>query len=632
MNDAVSIRVPYRHLNEAELELVGLDGDIHDGEEGGAKTRFPVSGSSPSSSSDFESSTSLPQRNRGSSLKTLILGSMVGAGVQFGWALQLSLLTPYIQTLGIGHAFSSFIWLCGPITGFIVQPCVGVWSDKCDSKYGRRRPFIVAGCIMICLAVSLIGFAADIGYLLGDTHENCNKYKGPRWRAAAVFIFGFWMLDLANNTVQGPARALLADLSGPNQRNSANAIFCSWMAIGNVLGFSSGASGNWHRWFPFLASSACCDACVNLKAAFLVAVFFLMFCMLLTIYYAKEIPLEVRPVKRFSDSAPLLRDQQPNSIHDGPVELKSVTTSLNKTQQNGLVLQNGMLEKPNIGQDSETWVGDAKPDSVDGSNFSCIVEKDEFEAFNDGPSAVLVNILTSLRHLPQGMHSVLVVMALTWLSWFPFFLFDTDWMGREVYHGNPNGNASEAEAYQIGVREGAFGLLLNSVVLGIASLLIEPMCRRMGAKLVWAMSNFTVFVCMAATTIVSLLSINKNPMRLEQVIGGSNAVKAAALVIFSLLGFPLAITYSVPFSVTAELTAGTGGGQGLATGVLNLAIVVPQMIVSLGAGPWDALFGGGNIPAFAMAAVFSLAAGIVAIAKLPDISRSAIDAGFHGLG
>ena len=63
------------------------------------------------------------------------------------------------------------------------------------------------------------------------------------------------------------------------------------------------------------------------------------------------------------------------------------------------------------------------------------------------------------------------------------------------------------------------------------------------------------------------------------------------------------ITYSVPFSVTAELTAGTGGGQGLcrrclllcsmfqlliltenacpcsglATGVLNLAIVAPQV-------------------------------------------------------
>ncbi|XP_058072163.1 sucrose transport protein SUT4-like [Magnolia sinica] len=52
------------------------------------------------------------------------------------------------------------------------------------------------------------------------------------------------MLDLANNTVQGPAPALLADLSGPDQKNVANAIFCSWMAIGNIVGYSSGASGS----------------------------------------------------------------------------------------------------------------------------------------------------------------------------------------------------------------------------------------------------------------------------------------------------------------------------------------------------------------------------------------------------
>jgi solute carrier family 45, member 1/2/4 len=49
------------------------------------------------------------------------------------------------------------------------------------------------------------------------------------------------------------------------------------------------------------------------------------------------------------------------------------------------------------------------------------------------------------------------------LSWFPFFLFDTDWMGREVYHGDPNGDANQIKKYDNGVREGAFGLLLNSV-------------------------------------------------------------------------------------------------------------------------------------------------------------------------
>nr|XP_029116067.1 sucrose transport protein SUT4 isoform X3 [Elaeis guineensis] len=446
-----------------------------------------------------------------------------------------------------------------------------------------------------------------IGYFLGDTKEHCSTYKGPRYRAAAVFVIGFWMLDLANNTVQGPARALLADLAGPDQRNSANAIFCSWMALGNILGFSSGASGNWHRLFPFLTTKACCEVCGNLKAAFLVAVVFLMFCLLVTLYFAKEVPLESRSAQHLSDSSPLL----------------------NNSQQRDHESSQANLGKQDSGRGSEIL---GKADSDGHLDFNSDVNRDQIEAFSDGPGAVLIKILTSLRHLPPGMHSVLLVMALTWVSWFPFFLFDTDWMGREVYHGNPNGDPSESLAYQNGVREGAFGLLLNSVVLGVSSLVIDPMCRRMGARLVWAMSNFIVFICMAATTIISLLSISQLSNGIQHVIGENTAIKISALVIFSILGFPLSITYSVPFSVTAELTADTGGGQGLATGVLNLAIVIPQMIVSLGAGPWDALFGGGNIPAFALASVFALAAGILAVLKLPRLSNSYSSAGFHGLG
>ncbi|XP_031493185.1 sucrose transport protein SUT4 isoform X3 [Nymphaea colorata] len=552
-----SIRVPYRHLKEEELELVTINGSEDQID--------PSPGSTPPKPDQRSPSKS-------TSLKTLIFTCMVAAGVQFGWALQLSLLTPYIQareldqrspngrhkwrerwrstleTLGIGHAFSSFIWLCGPITGLVVQPCVGIWSDKCRSRYGRRRPFIFLGSLMICIAVIIIGFSADIGYLLGDTKEHCSTYRGTRTRAAIIFIIGFWMLDLANNTVQGPARALLADLSGPDQRHLANAIFCSWMAAGNILGYSSGASGNWHRWFPFLTTKACCEACGNLKAAFLVAVVFLIFCTIVTLYSAKEIPLHGTASSTSFDSAPLLNSRHSIS-NDG----------------------NGKLDE-NCLSEASKWTS-----TISGNSVPLEAKMDEKEAFLDGPGAVLINFLTSLRRLPSTMHPVLIVMALSWLSWFPFFLFDTDWMGREVYHGDPKGHPSEVKAYDKGVREGAFGLLLNSVVLGISSLLIEPMCKRLGAKLVWVMSNFIVFICMLATAVISLLSIREYSNRIEHILGDNSKVKAAALFVFALLGFPLAITFSVPFSITAVLTADTGGGQGLATGVLNLAIVIPQV-------------------------------------------------------
>ncbi|KAG6651014.1 hypothetical protein CIPAW_06G082700 [Carya illinoinensis] len=300
--DSVPLGVPYKNLKiVAEVEMVEAD------ESPSPNHLIDLNSPPPSSASP-------PPRDNHSSLMTLILSCTIAAGVQFGWALQLSLLTPYIQTLGIEHAFSSFIWLCGPITGLVVQPCVGIWSDKCTSKYGRRRPFILIGSLMISAAVILIGFSADIGYLLGDTKEHCSTYKGTRMRAAIVFIIGFWMLDLANNTVQGPARALLADLSGPDQRNSSNAVFCSWMAVGNILGFSAGASGNWHRWFPFLTSKACCEACANLKAAFLVAVVFLTLCSLVTLYFAKEVPLSVNRPHHLTDTLPLLDDIQQNGL------------------------------------------------------------------------------------------------------------------------------------------------------------------------------------------------------------------------------------------------------------------------------------------------------------------------------
>ncbi|KAK9090698.1 hypothetical protein Sjap_023875 [Stephania japonica] len=375
------------------------------------------------------------------------------------------------------------------------------------------------------------------------------------------------------------------------------------MAVGNVVGFSAGASGNWHRMFPFLTSRACCEACGNLKAAFLVAVVFLTLCTLVTLYFAKEIPL-AKPAHSLSDSAPLLHVSQQNGFEH--------------SKSNSSHMADGH------GSGFGAVLIDAHPKHLERET------EDQIEKFNNSPGAVMVNLLTSMRHLPPAMHSVLLVMALTWLSWFPFFLFDTDWMGREVYHGDPKGNNDQVDAYNRGVREGAFGLLLNSVVLGISSLFIEPMCRRMGARVVWAVSSFILFVCMAGIAIISMLSTGKYSEGIQHLIGGSKSVRIAALIVFSLLGVPLSITYSVPFSVTAELTADTGGGQGLAIGVLNLAIVIPQMVVSLGAGPWDALFGGGNIPAFILASIFSLAAGVVAILKLPTLSSASYrSSGFH---
>lgn len=54
------------------------------------------------------------------------------------------------------------VWLAGPISGMIVQPVIGVMADSSTSKWGRRRPIIVAGSIIVALSLLTMGFTKEI--------------------------------------------------------------------------------------------------------------------------------------------------------------------------------------------------------------------------------------------------------------------------------------------------------------------------------------------------------------------------------------------------------------------------------------------------------------------------------------
>ncbi|XP_019441999.1 PREDICTED: sucrose transport protein SUC1-like isoform X2 [Lupinus angustifolius] len=436
-----------------------------------------------------------------SPLRKIIVVASIAAGVQFGWALQLSLLTPYVQLLGIPHKWASFIWLCGPISGMLVQPIVGYHSDRCTSRFGRRRPFIAAGALAVAVAVFLIGYAADLGHATGD-----NLAKQSRPRAIAIFVVGFWILDVANNMLQGPCRALLADLSAGDHRKTrnANAFFSFFMAVGNVLGYAAGSFSGLHRMFPFTMTKACDIYCANLKSCFFLSIILLLTLTTAALIYVKE--------------RALVPDQKnPNVKEDGGIQ--------------------------------------------------CFGEL--FGAFHE---------------LKRPMWILLLVTCLNWIAWFPFLLFDTDWMGKEIYGGKV-GNGKASKSYDMGVHAGALGLMLNSIVLGVTSLGVEFLARVVGGvKRLWGIVNFLLAISLAMTVLVTKMAehsrqfpggdVNADPLP------PTGAIKAGALTLFSVLGIPLAITYSIPFALASIFSITSGAGQGLSLGVLNLAIVIPQVRIN----------------------------------------------------
>ncbi|XP_071728165.1 sucrose transport protein-like [Rutidosis leptorrhynchoides] len=508
--------------------------------EGGGNAKLPPS------PLQLESHSSLNKLQR--PIWQLIMVAAIAAGVQFGWALQLSLLTPYVQLLGIPHAWSSWVWLCGPISGMIVQPVVGYYSDRCTSRFGRRRPFIFGGAVFVAIAVFLIGYAADIGVASGDkaTHT-------PKLRAITVFVIGFWVLDVANNMLQGPCRALLADLSGSDSARirTGNSMYSFFMAVGNVLGYAAGSYQNLYKMLPFTKTEACDVYCANLKTCFFISIALLVAITILALTTVNE------------------------DVYENDND--------NKTKTKSLVFFSEMVG--------------------------------------------------ALKLLSRPMWILLLVTCLNWIAWFPFLLFDTDWMGREVYSGDPD----KGTLFGVGVRVGAIGLLLNSVVSGLTSLGIEQLARGCGGvKRLWGGVNMLLAVCLAMTVLVTKMA--ENSRRFETVNGvemplkPSIGVKGGALTLFAVLGIPLSVTFSIPCALASIFSNDSGIGQGLSLGVLNLAIVIPQMFVSFLAGPWDRLFGGGNLPAFIVGAISAFISGILAFTMLPSPPPDVVLAKVSGAG
>lgn len=109
-------------------------------------------------------------------------------------------------------------------------------------------------------------------------------------------------------------------------------------------------------------------------------------------------------------------------------------------------------------------------------------------------------------------------------------------MGREIYHGEPN----EGQSYSDGVRMGSFGLMLNSVFLGVTSLLMEKLCRKWGAGFTWGLSNILMSLCFISMLVISYIASHVEYGN----DGPPTGIVIAALVVFAILGVPLAVSFS----------------------------------------------------------------------------------------
>ncbi len=131
-------------------------------------------------------------------------------GIQMGFALQNSNVSRIFQTLGANIDDIPILWVAAPLTGLIIQPIIGYFSDRTWNKLGRRKPYFLVGAILASAALFIMPNSPVL------------------WFAAGML----WIMDASINVSMEPFRAFVGDNLPEQQRTAGFAMQSFFIGIG----------------------------------------------------------------------------------------------------------------------------------------------------------------------------------------------------------------------------------------------------------------------------------------------------------------------------------------------------------------------------------------------------------------
>ena len=127
------------------------------------------------------------------------------------------------NTFHLNETISGAIMAADNVLALVLLPLFGGISDRCKSRLGRRRPFILFG--TITAVVLMLGLP-----LIADSY-----YAAPASGKLAAFIGMLGLLLIAMGTYRSPAVALMPDVTPKPLRSKANAVINLMGALGGIV-------------------------------------------------------------------------------------------------------------------------------------------------------------------------------------------------------------------------------------------------------------------------------------------------------------------------------------------------------------------------------------------------------------
>ena len=458
-------------------------------------------------------------------------------GIQFGFALQNANVSRIFQTLGAEVEEIPILWLAAPVTGLIIQPIIGYYSDRTWTGLGRRRPYFLVGAVLASIALVFMPNSPTL------------------WIAAGTL----WIMDASINVTMEPFRAFVGDNLPDDQATSGFAMQSFFIGIGAVV--ASMLPYILTNWFGM--SNEAPEGIVpdSVKWAFYLGggVFFLA--VLYTVFTSREYSPE--QMKAFETPEPeyerTVTADDHRRIGHQQFTVGSILLLLGVGM--GVVLYFQELEKELYVLAGLLALGGA-----------LALASGQLQRGGEARS-VLSTLVNDFQFMPSTMKQLAWVQFFSWFALFSMWIYTTAAVTQHVY-GTTDTTSS---IYQNGADWVGVCFAVYNGVAALIAFLLPQLASRIGRK-----ATHAVCLVLGGLGLVSIMFITDPNLLLVSMVG---------------IGIAWASILSMPYAIlTKSLPADK---MGYYMGVFNFFIVIPQIVAATILGFLLATFFGGD-PIYAM--------------------------------
>ncbi len=439
-------------------------------------------------------------------------------GIQFGFALQNANTSRIFETLGAKVDELAVFWLAAPITGLLVQPIIGYFSDRTwHSKLGRRRPYFLVGAILSSIALCIM----------------------PNSPTLWVAIGTLWIMDSSINISMEPFRAFVGDNLPESQRTKGFAMQSFFIGLGAVVG--SALPYVFSNWLGISNTAEEGVIPDSVKWSFYIGAIVFLLAVLWTVFNSKEYSPE--ELEAFEDHKPEFTVEiTPQENINRIAKLMKAGTIMTVF---GVILNAFLIY---LMLDKELYILSGGVLFV-GVLFLIAAWFRKLKGING-----FVTIMTDLLYMPNTMKQLALVQFFSWFALFSMWIYTTQAVTSYIYGSTD----TTSQLYNDGAD---WVTVLFAVYNGVAALV---------AFLLPVLAKLT------SRKITHLISLVLGGLGLLSI----TIFKTPELLIISMVGIGIAWAsiLSMPYAMLAG--ALPPRKMGYYMGVFNFFIVIPQIVAA----------------------------------------------------